>query len=96
MTDEEENEPLRAAAHAVLDTFERGDTSEALHAAMSKLRSAAGVTGRTYDTEEEIYRTLTGSGLTRRQLFWGAALILFWFTMDVTGFALDHIVPLFR
>lgn len=96
MADEEENEQLRAAAHEVLDTFDRGDPSEALRVAMMKLRSAVGITGHTYDTEEEIYRTLTGSGLTRGQLFSGAALILFWFTMDVIGFALDHVVPLFR
>ena len=96
MTVEEENEQLRSAAHEVLDIFDRGDTTETLRVAMMKLRSAAGVAGPTYDTEEEIYRTLTGSGLTRRQLFWGAALILFWFTMDVIGFALDHIVPVFK
>jgi hypothetical protein len=96
MAVEEENEELRAAAHEVLDTFDRGGTSEALRVAMLKLRSAAGITSPAYDTEEEIYRTLTGSGLTRRQLFWGAVLILFWFTMDVIGFALDHIVPIFK
>lgn len=96
MTIEEENEQLRAAAREVLAFFDQGDTSEAWHLAMTKLRSAAGITGPSYDTEEEIYRTLTGSGLTRRQLFWGAALILFWFTMDVIGFALDHIVPILK
>jgi hypothetical protein len=96
MTVDEENEQLRAAAHEVLDIFDRGDTSDVLRVGMMKLRSAAGVTSPAYDTEEEIYRTLTGSGLTRRQLFWGAALILFWFTMDVIGFALDHIIPIFK
>lgn len=45
---------------------------------------------------EPLYRVFTGSGLTRRQLFWGAALILVWFTMDVTGFYLDHVHPLLR
>lgn len=99
MTAELDNEQLRAAAREVLDIFDRGDTSESWHSAMRKLRSAAAIAGPTYDTEEELeplYRTLTGSGLTRRQLFWGAVLILFWFIMDVTGFVLDHIVPAFR
>lgn len=99
MTVEEENEELRAAARDVLASVDRGDTSEVLHAAVMRLRSAAGVAGRTHDVEEErlaVYRALTGSGLTRRQLFWGAVLILFWFTMDVIGFVLDHIVPAFQ
>src|SRR5689334_8854439 len=67
---------------------------------MMKLRSAAAVAEPTYHGEEEplepVYRTLTGSGLTPRPLFWGAALILFWFTMDVASFLLDHIVPGFK
>jgi hypothetical protein len=54
---EEENEQLRAAAHEVLDHFERGDRSEALDVVMMKLRPAAGIPGHTYEIEEEIYRT---------------------------------------
>lgn len=49
-----------------------------MHSAIMKLRSGTGIPGRTYDSEKEIDRTLTGSGLTRRLLFWGAAFQASW------------------
>jgi hypothetical protein len=41
---------------------------------------------------DTIHRILTGSGLTRRQLFWGAVFIFQWWVMDAIGFMLDHVV----
>ncbi|HLH92047.1 MAG TPA: hypothetical protein VKX28_26745 [Xanthobacteraceae bacterium] len=42
---------------------------------------------------DALHRILTGSGVTRRQLFWGAFFIVQWWVMDAVGFYLDHVAP---